>query len=475
MNRIKKLSLVGFIFIVMGCTSVPKDYGMSDVTDLLAQKDVITAVHESDSLESIIQSLVSKPISINNAIQLALVNNAELHKTYASLGIAAAGVYEAGRIRNPIFSFSQLDSNQSGERDLITLSFIASLSDLMTLPARKQFAESQFAAMKQSIAADVLHILKQVQMSYYNYAAALQIQALKTQQYQTATLSSRLAQRYRDAGNMNDRELSEQNAKASYALFESFDANENVLSTRTELANLLGLAIDASWQITSDLRLPLDTDIDITSLRATAAQSRLDLAAAMSKADRLAKQLSVTNWTRYLGDLDIGIERERETDGAKLTGPVLEWEVPIFSQHNDKKLRQSSELKIAILEVRQLSNEINNEVHAYYLMANNSRALVKEYQQNFIPSQSNIVSRAQEEENFMLIGTFELLDTKQDEYESYVGLIEALRDYWIAYSNLMYAAGDSLSLPSAANTDIFNIQNIIRKIPENEKNAHAHH
>ncbi len=475
MNRIKRLSLVGYIFFVIGCTSVPKDNGISDVTGMLIQQGVISVVNEPDSLESFAQSLVSKPITVENAIQLALLNNAELHKSYASLGIAAANVYEAGRIRNPIFSFSQLASNKSGERDLITFSFITSLSDLITLPTRKRFAKSRFAAMKQSIAADVLHTLKEVQISYYHYAAALQTQTLKAQQHKIATLSSRLAQRYHDAGNMNDRELSEQNAKTSQGLFESFHANKDALTARTDLANFLGLSIHSPWKITSDLRLPLNTDIDISSLSATAAQSRFDLAAAISKADRLAKQLGVTNWTRYLGDLDVGIERERETDGTRLTGPVLEWELPIFTQHKDKKLRQSSELNIAILEARQLSNQINNEVHAYYLMANNSRTLINEYQKNFIPIRSNIVSRAQEEENFMLIGTFELLETKKDEYESYIGLIKALRDYWIAYSNLMYAAGDSLSLPPASNTDIFNIKNIISKTPVNEKNAHAHH
>lgn len=459
----------------MGCTSIPKDYGMSEVSDLLAQKDITTSVHESDNLESVVLSILSKPLSIDHVIQLALINNAELHKTYASLGIAAADVYEAGRIRNPIFSFSQLNSNQSGERDLITLSFITSLSDLITLPARKEFAESQFTAMTQSIAADVLHIINQVQMSYYTYAAALQIQALKNHQYQTATLSSRLAQRYYSAGNISDRELSEQNSKASYALFESFDANESALSARTNLANLLGLSMDASWQITSDIRLPLNTQIDITSLTATATKSRLDLTASISKVDRLAKQLGVTEWSRYLGDVDIGIERERETDGAKLTGPVVEWDLPIFTQHTDKKLRQSSNLKIAILDTQQLSNEINNQVYANYLRTRNAQALVNEYLQHFIPTQSNIVASAQEEESYMLIGTFELLDTKQEEYESYVGLINALRDYWIAYSNLMHAAGDSLSLPTSIDSDSFNVQNIINDVSLEKNNTHHHH
>ncbi len=475
MNRIMKLSSIGLVFLIIGCTSVPKDYGMSDVTELLMQKGVNPAVNEPEDLESITQSLISAPITLEGAMELALINNATLHKTYASLGLAAADVYQAGRIRNPVFSFSQLDSNQSGERDLVTLGFITSLSDLITLPVRKQFAELQFAEVKQSIAADVLRILNQVQTNYYRYAAALQLQALKTQQYKTATLSSRLAQRYHDAGNITARELAEYKSAASHKLFESFAANEKALNARTYVANLLGLSIDSSWQITPELQLPREDEIDITLMSTHAAQSRFDLAAAMSKAERLAKQLGANNWMRYLGDLDIGIERERETDGARLTGPVIEWELPVFTQHNDEQMRLSSELKIAILEARQLSNQINNNVHAYYLKTNNARLLIDEYQTNFIPIQSSIVYRAQEQENFMLIGTFELLNTKQDEYESYTGLIKALRDYWIAYFNLMYAAGDSMSVPTVEKTRSFNIHNIFSSASSNKASAHSHH
>lgn len=475
MNRIKILHLFLLALILSGCTSLPKDNGLSDVHDLLNERGVETTVPDSDKLDEFINSLVTELISLDDATQLALINNTDLHKSYANLGIAAADVYEAGRISNPIFSFSQLDSNQSGERDKITLGFVASLSDLITLSSRKSLAESQFAAMKQSIAADVLRILNEVQAAFYEYAAALQIQSLKQQQFKTAMLSSQLAERYRRAGNISDREELEEKAKTSNAMFESFEANAIALAARTELANLLGLTIEENWQINAELQIPSNTEIDITSLKATATQSRMDLLAAQLEAERLAKQLGITNWTRYLGDLDVGFERERETDGAKLKGPTVEWEVPIFNQHYDENIRVVSEFKMAMLEVKKLSTEIQNEVHANYLKTKDARALVHEYQHNFIPNQSAIVSRAQEEENFMLIGTFELLDTKQEEYESYVGLIEALQNYWIAYANLMYAAGDSLSLPSSTKNDVFNIEDHLTSSPSNGHDAHAHH
>ena len=49
----------------------------------------------------------------------------------------------------------------------------------------------------------------------------------------------------------------------------------------------------------------------------------------------------------------------------------------------------------------------------------------------------------------MLIGIFELLATKQQEYDAYQGYLEAVRDYWLARAALTRAVGNAL--PSSAN------------------------
>ena len=477
MDKIKRNAVaVFFIIALAGCTSLPKDYGRSDIDFLLSERGISKNEIADGQLHAYVQSLINKPLTAESATQITLINNAELKKNYAQLGLAAADVYEAGRIRNPIFSYSVLDSNQSGERDLITLGFITSLADMITLPSRKKLAEAQFAATKQSIAADVLRTVRQVQIAFYASMAAEQIALVKSQMHKTTELSSQLAHRYHQAGNISDRELLEEDARASEAKFEMLDANAAALLARTELANLLGLTVDQSWQIESGLPLPVQADERVNDLVAVAMQSRLDLIAVNMQAERLAHNLGVTNWTRYLGDLDIGVERERETDGAKLTGPVVEWEVPIFTQHNDAKLRAASELQTAIVEVARLSNEIHNEVHLNFLKASGAKTRVHEYAQAYIPTKSAIVERAQEEENFMLIGTFELLQTKLEEYESYVGYIESISGYWIAHTNLMHAVGDSLAVATSEEEQKFNFNDLLTTNSDAAKNnAHAHH
>jgi len=56
----------------------------------------------------------------------------------------------------------------------------------------------------------------------------------------------------------------------------------------------------------------------------------------------------------------------------------------------------------------------------------------------------------------MLEGQFELLLAKRQEYEAYQGYLEAVRDYWLARTDLARAVGTTLpsSAQSATEADV---------------------
>ena len=55
-----------------------------------------------------VKKLLAAPLTADAAVQIALINNRGLQATYAELGIAEADVVQAGRLRNPGFSFARL-------------------------------------------------------------------------------------------------------------------------------------------------------------------------------------------------------------------------------------------------------------------------------------------------------------------------------------------------------------------------------
>ena len=103
------LSIV--LLALNGCTTLPPDLGRSDVDALVSERGMPVDAGTSQDGDSLVESLTSQPLDAESAIRIALVNNPELNASYAQLGFAAADVYAAGRIRNPVFSASVLPSS----------------------------------------------------------------------------------------------------------------------------------------------------------------------------------------------------------------------------------------------------------------------------------------------------------------------------------------------------------------------------
>ncbi len=452
-----------------GCASVPADLGRSDVDSLVTERG--QAVDTGDTA-ALLASLVTPALSADDTVRIALINNPELQATYAELGFAVADVYEAGRIRNPILSGSVLSSNRSGELDQVSLGLVTSFTDFITLPARKRLAAAEYAAVKQLIGAAVLETAADAESAYYQYVGAKQVSALRTQIAKAAGLSVALAERYHDAGNLTPRELAMERAAAAEAQLEAFAAGAEAYAMRTALGTVMGLSVNGSWDASAQLPVPLASDGPLDELLELAAQSRLDLAAARAHADRVADQRGVTGWTRWLGELDVGVERERETDGARLTGPTADWELPLFTQNRDALMRLDAELLIAIAEVRRLTLAVTNEVHLAFAETANARARVTAYRDTLVPARVAITARAKEEESFMLIGIFELLEIKQQEYDAYQGYLEVVRDYWLARTELARAVGNTLPGSGNIGNERLDVEKLIQ--PQSG-GAHSQH
>jgi cobalt-zinc-cadmium efflux system outer membrane protein len=67
-----------------------------------------------------------------------------------------------------------------------------------------------------------------------------------------------------------------------------------------------------------------------------------------------------------------------------------------------------------------------------------------------IPLRETTVELTQQELNYMLVGAFELIQAKQAEYDAYQEYVEAVRDYWIARTELERAVGGALPVHDGA-------------------------
>ncbi|MGQ0586526.1 MAG: TolC family protein [Gammaproteobacteria bacterium] len=407
--------------------------------------------------------LAGKPLTARDAVRLALVNTSGLKADYAQLGFAAAEVYDAGRLSNPSLSASVLFPNASGESTQVGLGLVQSFTDLLLLPARSRFAKGEFERAKLLVGTAALNLAADTELAYTRLAAAWQVLTMREAVAKAAQASADLAQRFFDAGNINRLELSLEQAAASQAQLDVLEARAAVTLARNTLNRLMGLAAtEDAWKISDQLSVPVAEEDSLETLFKLADGSRLDLSAARKNVTLLADALGVTRRFRYLGAIDVGVETERETDGSRLTGPTLSLELPLFNQGKGRVARSEAQLRLAESELRELEVATSNGVRQAAAEVEAARQRAQLYRQSLIPLREAIVARTQEQVNYMLVGQFELLLAKQQEYDAYQGYLEAVRDYWLARVELAREVGAPLPSSAQATGEVLDAEELTR-------------
>ena len=451
-RMVLRLPLAAALTILAGCVGVSRREGADRVQTLLNERVPGAVQWRTDpagaaAIDARVAELTTAKITPTTAFHVAQLRNPRMADQYARLGLAQADVVEASRIGNPTFSGSAL---KDGGPSKITAGLTAPLADLLLLPARRRLAAGEYERAQETIAADLVNLAADVEVQWYEAAGAEQVALMREAVATAAATSAELAQRFFDAGNISALELKLEQAAASQARIAALSARANATRERLALNTQMGLsgAQAAQWQMDVPLAAPVPAEDGLETLQSLAREQRLDLAAARREVELLGSALGVARRWRLLGAVDVGVEREKETDGSKLTGPTLSLALPLFNQGQAAIARAQAQWELAksALALREL--EIDNDIRLGIERVNAQRGIVEQYRTALVPQREAVVARQVERLNYMLIGAFELLLAKQQEYDAYQGYLEAVRDYWVARVELGRAIGTRL--PSAA-------------------------
>jgi outer membrane protein TolC len=433
-----------------GCATVPDGWGREAVDVLLDERglEIIAAT------EQLADALLAEPLDADAAVRLALIGNPAIRRRYAELGFGAADIYQAGRLSNPGLSLSRLDPRRSGDPDQTTLGLSLSFTDLLLLPTRSRLAADEFERLQHAVGAEVQQVTIDVTVVYYHLVGARQQVRMHRALVTAAQALADLSERFFQAGNINRMTLALERAAHSEARLAYFEAQVDARVAEEELRRMMGIATGRSFDVVNGLPAPADLQLDLAHLLAVADESRLDLEAARRRVMLAADVLGVTRRWRYLGEIEVGFERERESDGGGLNGPTLALELPLFDQHLDERVRAEVELQLSEIALDALTTRAASEVFLAHAEVEVTQARLQELRDVLLPLREEIVARAQEQVNFMLLGVFDLLRLKQEEYETYSAYLDSVRDYWIARTELQGAVGRRLDLPSASGPPI---------------------
>ena len=157
-----------------GCASFSTDGGFGPVEQTAKDrlgKDLMWAKSDADrdAIDQRVAELLTKPLSAEDAVQVALLNNKGLQALFFELGISEANMVQAGRLPNPGFSFGRLKQGSEVEIDR---SIQFNLVRLLTLPMAQQIESRRFAQTRGAVTMNVLSLASETRKAYYTALAA---------------------------------------------------------------------------------------------------------------------------------------------------------------------------------------------------------------------------------------------------------------------------------------------------------------
>ena len=444
-----KISIIFAVLLLTGCAHVQRDGEFAEVEQLVAER-IPQKVHwyqgssEDAAVDQALHELIAKPLTVQAAVQIALLNNHRLQAEYEELGIAQADLVQAGLLSNPVL-FASLRFPHGGGRTNTEFDLAKDFLDLLLRPARQRLAEAEFTRAKLRVANAVLDLATEVATVFYRVQGTVQLAEMLGVVNDSARASYELAQRFDAAGNLSERALAQERSAAAETYAEFARVRAELQAARDELNRLLGLPGPArDWTLAESLPELPAADPDPDAAETLALEQRLDLAEAHKEIAQLADALDITRSYRFIGGATVGVNSERDTDGTRVTGPNFSIELPLFDQRQAEIARLESLHKQSVARKTALEAEIRSEVRAAFNRISSTRTLVEHYRDEVIPANEQVVKFTQQEQNYMLVDVFQLLFAQRQARSAYRGYIEALRGYWVAQAELTRAVGSSL-------------------------------
>jgi len=442
-----KTALLLFATLPLGsCASLSPDAAFGDVALSVEQRTGARIAWDRGSQEDLaaratIAQLLRRPLTMRSATQIALLNNRGLQATYTELGIAQAGLVQAGLLKNPAFDVSLLNPLQSALPYNLAYGVVFQFIDALYIPLRRKVAASKLEEAKIAVTAAVLDHAAQTQSAFIDYLAARQMVELFKQVEKSARASFEAAVALRKAGNITALEFETRQSLLTNAKLERANAEAARLEARERVNSALGLTgAQTRWHTAS--RLPTRRGKrPLKNIEKRAIEVSLDVRAARQRLITLARQYGVKTATSIIPDLEIGFEAER--DGAEKQwrrGPTASLVLPLFDQGRAKRKAAEMQIRKAQALYWDVAVRVRSAARLVSARLVMSRKQARYYEKAVLPQTAKILNATQVNYNGMQLGVFRLLLAKREQIQAGQRYIQALQAYWqarVSYQQLM--------------------------------------
>ena len=377
-------------------------------------------------------SQAQAPLSMEQAVRLALLRNPALRALYYRSSLSEAAIREAVAGADIGSAGGPLDT----DRRFITAATAPLARGLASEVERRNADRARI-----EVASEMLRTASAVRRSWIAAVAAVENAHALERALASAEAGAELARRMVSVGNWpRVNELRERAFQGEVAA-QLARARQVAVAERETLTRLLGLWGGGSNYSLPD-RLPdLPAEaVNRPDIEALALRQRLDLQAARLSVFAEAREFALDGYDR--GELFIYRRGEvtlSEDDYFVESGPSREIRVPVFDR---AQARRDLKLLLYVQSVdryEELAVAARSQAREAYLGYRTTYDVARHYQDTILPLRRDISEENLLRYNGMLIGVFELLADAREQIASVASAIEARREFWTAEADLRLA------------------------------------
>jgi outer membrane protein TolC len=221
------------------CSTISQNDVFEDVKKKTGQTlQWIKTAQEARSVDNSVHDLLVQPLTQDNAIRIALINNRSLQQMYEQIGISHSDLVQAGLMSNPLLGYS---IGRGGGSTTTTLSLDIAFLDLLWIPLRRELGGLALEETQFRVGDEVLKTVREVKKAYIDARMAHEKVALYATLLKSHEASMQLAIRQHTAGNLSKRNLLKMQDTYAHARLEVMDLSRESALAREALNRLLGV------------------------------------------------------------------------------------------------------------------------------------------------------------------------------------------------------------------------------------------
>ena len=428
------------LLVLTGCSTVSQNDVFDGVKKETGQSvQWIKTPQEAALVNKSVDELLSSPLTQNNAVRIALINNRSLQQTYEQVGISQSELVQAGLMSNPLLGYS---IGHAGGSTTSTLSLDVAFLDLLWIPLRRELGGLALQETQLRVGDEVLKTVREVKKAYIDTYVAQEKVTLFAALLKSHEASIQLAIRQNSAGNLSKRNLLKMQDTYARARLEAIDLNRESAVARETLNRLMGVYGAQTNYALEDIALTLTEPVmDENGLETKAIENRLDMKAAFKRVDYAARDAGYTENTRLLQEVELSASSEKTTDSDRLNTFGVKIPLPIFDFGQGRMSKTQALYNQSVHHLYETAVNVRSKVREAYAASRYAYDKAYETTTVIVPANAQILEETKLFYNGMLDGIYELLEDQRRFGEAKMQSLVLMGEYYKAQADLEYVLG----------------------------------